>query len=66
MKPEDLKIIADLTVELTKLKIKETPHLCIENFAADLFGKLLREHMPTNSSSILDEVGVSRMDTSEI
>ena len=41
---EELKVVADLTVELTRLRMKECKNLCVENFAAELFGKLLFEH----------------------
>jgi len=39
---EELKIIADLTFRLTELRQRECGHLCIENFAPELFEKLLR------------------------
>ena len=32
-------------VELTKLRQAECKHLCIENFAPELLGKLIRERM---------------------
>lgn len=40
---EILKQICDLTVELTRLRQNEVKHLCIENYAPKLFGRLLRE-----------------------
>ncbi len=38
---EVLKILSDLTVELTELKMAAVPHLAIENFAPELLGNLL-------------------------
>jgi len=39
--PDDLKVIADLTVRLTELRLKGCEHLCVENYAPEVFGKLL-------------------------
>jgi hypothetical protein len=33
--------IQELTYKLTMLKLEKTPNLCVENFAADLYAKLL-------------------------
>ncbi len=41
MTAEELKQICRLTVELTRLRQNECKHLCIENIAPDIFGKLL-------------------------
>ena len=43
MNTETLKVICEMTVRLTELWIREVPHLCIENFAPELFGKLMHE-----------------------
>jgi len=45
---EELKVISNLTLKLTELKLtelrqKECLYLCIENFAPELFAKLLDE-----------------------
>ena len=40
---EELRELCALTVELTKLRQNECKHLCIENFAPELLGKLIRE-----------------------
>lgn len=45
MSIEELKELCALTVELTKLRQAECKHLCIENFAPELLGKLIRERM---------------------
>ena len=37
----DLKVICDAVVRLTELKLKEVPHLCIENFAPELMAKMV-------------------------
>lgn len=37
----ELKILCDTVVELTRIKVAETPHLCVENFSAELFSKML-------------------------
>jgi hypothetical protein len=42
-KETDLKAICELVVDLTRLRMEEVPHLCIENYAPELFGKLLVE-----------------------
>jgi hypothetical protein len=44
MSIEELRELCKLTVELTKLRQAECPHLSIENFAPDLLAKLLRAH----------------------
>jgi hypothetical protein len=41
MSTEELKAICDLTNSLTRMRWEECRHLCIENFAPELFGKLL-------------------------
>lgn len=43
MTVNDVESICHLTVELTKLRQLDCKHLCIENFAPELFGKLIRE-----------------------
>lgn len=42
---EELRELCRLTVELTRLRQNECKHLCIENFAPELLGKLIRERM---------------------
>lgn len=37
----ELKILCDTVVELTRIKVAEVPHLCVENFSAELFSKML-------------------------
>ena len=44
MNTEELKIICDTVVKLTEVKIQKVEHLCVENFAADCFAKLLGEY----------------------
>lgn len=41
MSHEELKVLVDATVRLTELRLKDTPHLCIENFAPELLAKLV-------------------------
>lgn len=41
MTPDDLKHICDLTVRLTEQRLRDCPHLCIENFAPEVFAKLM-------------------------
>jgi hypothetical protein len=43
MSIEELRELCALTVELTRLRQNECKHLCIENFAPELLGKLIRE-----------------------
>ena len=43
MNTATLQAICEMTVRLTELKLREVPHLCIENFAPELFAKLMRE-----------------------
>ncbi len=38
---DELKEICRLTVQLTELRQNECKHLCIENFAPDLFSSLI-------------------------
>jgi len=41
MDVQELKVICDTVVELTKLRQNECKHLCIENFAPECLRKLL-------------------------
>lgn len=41
MDVEELKVISDLTLKLTELKLSKVEHLAVENFAAECFGKLI-------------------------
>ena len=43
MSIEELRELCALTVELTRLRQNECKHLCIENVAPELLGKLIRE-----------------------
>lgn len=45
MDTEELRELCTLTVELTRLRQNECKHLCIENFAPELLGKLIAERM---------------------
>lgn len=45
MDTEELRELCTLTVELTRLRQNECKHLCIENFAPGLLGKLIRERL---------------------
>ena len=45
MSIEELRELCALTVELTRLRQNECKHLCIENFAPELLGKLIREQI---------------------
>lgn len=45
MSIDEFKELCALTVELTKMRQAECKHLCIENFAPELLGKLIRERM---------------------
>lgn len=45
MNTEELRELCTLTVELTRLRQNECKHLCIENFAPELLGKLIRERL---------------------
>lgn len=40
---EALRELCAMTVELTRLRQAECKQLCIENFAPDVLGKLIRE-----------------------
>jgi len=42
----DLQVVADLVLELPRLRQNECKWLSIENFAPELLGKLLREIYP--------------------
>lgn len=41
MTAEDFKEVCGLVVRLTELRMKEVPHLCIENYAPELMAKML-------------------------
>ena len=40
MSDDNFRAICELTLRLTEHKLKEVPHLCIENFAPELLAKL--------------------------
>jgi|TARA_R110000765_G_scaffold162117_1_gene266895 hypothetical protein len=40
---KELDLICNMTIELTKIKVKEVPHVSVQNFAADCFSCLLAE-----------------------
>jgi hypothetical protein len=51
MNSEQLKAICDLTIKLTELRLKDCAHLCIENFAPELFAQLIGEfHLAENGT----------------
>jgi len=41
MTDEQLRILADLVVKLTELRLQDCRHLCIENYAPELLAKLV-------------------------
>ena len=45
MDTEELRELCTLTVDLTRLRQNECKHLCIENFAPELLGKLISERL---------------------
>ncbi len=51
MDVEQLKEICSLTVRLTELRQKECGHLAIENFAPELFAKLIGEFSMAESGT---------------
>jgi hypothetical protein len=55
---EELKLVMWSVVKLTELKIKEVPHLCVENFATDTMGKLLTRLAMIKSGMLrYDDIG---------
>jgi hypothetical protein len=40
-----LEVLADLTHKLTVLRLQNCGHLCIENYAPEVFGKLLDAYL---------------------
>lgn len=40
-----LQVIADLTHKLTVLRVQNCGHLCIENYAPELFSSLLNAYL---------------------
>lgn len=57
MNIDELKELCKLTLELTKLRQKECPHLCIENFAPDLLEGLIRASVATRKDNPDAEIG---------
>lgn len=51
MDTEQLREICNLTVELTALRQKECGHLAVENFAPELFAKLIGEFSMAESGT---------------
>lgn len=55
---EELRELCALTVELTRLRQNECKHLCIENFAPELLGKLIRERLGGCQPTLAPQVPV--------
>ena len=55
MSIDELRELCALTLELTKLRQAECKHLCIENFAPELLGKLIRERMAFGNPATMPE-----------
>lgn len=51
---KELRELCILTAELTRQKLLVCEHLCIENFAADLLGSLMRAHAQNQPKPIHD------------
>ncbi len=58
MNIEEFKTLCDLTVRLTELKLKEVPHLAIENFAPELLSKLMGEAKGRVTPSDVKDLGL--------
>lgn len=50
--PEHLRAIGDLTARITELKLQQCPHLCVDNFAASLFERLLATATKTKDEEL--------------
>ena len=58
---DELRLVSDLTIDLTRLRQEHCKHLCIENYAPELFHKLLtRMTMHKQGVLIMDEGGLSK------
>ena len=51
MNVDELRELCAATVELTRMRQNECKHLCIENFAPELLGKLIRERLAMGMGS---------------
>ena len=45
LETDALQVIADLTHKLTVLRLQNCNHLCVENYAPEVFGKLLDAYL---------------------
>ena len=52
MTVNDLAMICSLTIDLTRLRQNECKHLCIENFAPELFERLLRAFIEADRAAL--------------
>jgi hypothetical protein len=55
LEQHELQAIAELTVRLTELRQNECKHLCIENVAPTIFGRLVAEYQSAISYQITCE-----------
>jgi hypothetical protein len=55
--PEELRVLADLTVELTKLRQNECPQLLVESVGPEIWGKLLHATYPPPAIFLDSEIG---------
>lgn len=51
---EIVKCIADMTVELVKIRAIGCKHLCVENTGPEIFGRLMEVVYPAHSLTVAD------------
>jgi len=56
MNIEEFRIICDTTVKLTQLRQNECKHLCIENIAPEIMGKLIAELQASKAKNAGEDV----------
>ena len=61
-----LEVLADMTVRLTELRLRNCGHLCIENVAPEIFGKLLYEFRTAGEQRITNVVHMEPVNVDEI
>jgi hypothetical protein len=61
-----LQIIADLTIRLTEMRQRKCEHLCIENVAPEIFGKLLYEFRTAGEHRIEQIVSMSPVNVDDL
>lgn len=58
---DELREVCELVVRLTELRQNECKHLCVENFAPELFHKLLTRFVMQKQGMVCMDFGIEKV-----